>query len=534
MLERKSAGSSPGRVNSLSTAMVVPALILCILGTFYGCSEPRLYVVTDEPTATSVMGAPLSEEDAQTLSASENEARLKIAAGDLPGAIEEYKKQLSILPEHNVVPFKIATVYAQTADPEESLNWLAKSVDNGFANMGKLDNDPALEVLHGEKRMIQLYRQTRETMMALQGRIIRDQWSGPEKPIESYESLQALIAHFDHQKSLLELLKDVFLPREVTLRIQMNDRLEADSIQRYLEEHPAADDIEDAQLELLKIYQRYIQGPLGSEIAQNRLENGCRSYLERFPQGRHLAAVRYIQSEYHFINGMRRLSLSRSDEISRLVAEFRADLEDIVATSSGHPVAGQALVWLAELHTGTLYGNRDLDKARQCFTQLRNSYFEFPEVEKLAESRIFPLWLLTDGLPSFQLSDTNGNPLTPERFAGNVLLLDFWSTSSRAAQEELSNLKWIYEKYKPQGLEILGVSLDHAQRMPHQDFIKWLEINGITWPQYYDGKGQHNELAQLCRVASIPFTVLVDSTGKVVDVGLAGKDLEQALGELIN
>ena len=48
----------------------------------------------------------------------------------------------------------------------------------------------------------------------------------------------------------------------------------------------------------------------------------------------------------------------------------------------------------------------------------------------------------------------------------------------------------------------------------------------MTWPQYFDGKGWKNEIAQKYSVTSIPATYLIGKDGKVVGSNLRGVQLE--------
>ena len=72
----------------------------------------------------------------------------------------------------------------------------------------------------------------------------------------------------------------------------------------------------------------------------------------------------------------------------------------------------------------------------------------------------------------------------------------------------------------------MSVSLD-------KDKTPWLaaiEKDKLIWPNHVsDLKYWSNEVAKMYQVSSIPFTVLIDRDGNVIDTKLRSVELEQAL-----
>jgi peroxiredoxin len=88
----------------------------------------------------------------------------------------------------------------------------------------------------------------------------------------------------------------------------------------------------------------------------------------------------------------------------------------------------------------------------------------------------------------------------------------------------------LYNQYKTKGFEIYGVSLD-------QDAAKWkaaIIADNLTWQHVSDLKGWSSSAAQLYKVNSIPFTVLLDKDGRILEKGLRSHQLEVKLRELLN
>ena len=132
--------------------------------------------------------------------------------------------------------------------------------------------------------------------------------------------------------------------------------------------------------------------------------------------------------------------------------------------------------------------------------------------------------------PDFAETDLNGKALSIASRKGKVVLVDFWATWCGPCRAELPNVIKTYQAHHAQGFEIIGVSLD-TDRDKLNDFLK--QEAGMTWPQYFDGKGWSNKLAEKYGVLGIPFAVLVGPDGKIIGKDLRGDDLEKAVSKAL-
>lgn len=60
----------------------------------------------------------------------------------------------------------------------------------------------------------------------------------------------------------------------------------------------------------------------------------------------------------------------------------------------------------------------------------------------------------------FVLKDLEGNDVTLSAYKGHVIVLDFWATWCAPCKIEIPNFVELYERYRAQGLVVLGVSVD--------------------------------------------------------------------------
>ncbi|MCB1203453.1 MAG: TlpA family protein disulfide reductase [Verrucomicrobiae bacterium] len=122
-------------------------------------------------------------------------------------------------------------------------------------------------------------------------------------------------------------------------------------------------------------------------------------------------------------------------------------------------------------------------------------------------------------------TDLKGHEIDLSKMSDKVVLVDFWATWCGPCVAEMPNVIAAYEKYKDKGFEVIGISLDEDKGAVE----KFVSDRGVTWPQYFDGKGWENELAQRFGIGSIPATFLVGKGGKIVASNLRGPALEEAI-----
>jgi thiol-disulfide isomerase/thioredoxin len=107
---------------------------------------------------------------------------------------------------------------------------------------------------------------------------------------------------------------------------------------------------------------------------------------------------------------------------------------------------------------------------------------------------------------------TDGSPVNVASLRGKVVLLDFWATWCPPCREEVPNVVAAYNKYHAQGFEVVGISLDQSR----DSLDQFTAGNGMVWPQYFDGQGWGNSLAERFGIHSIPQMWLLDKQGRVV------------------
>jgi thiol-disulfide isomerase/thioredoxin len=125
----------------------------------------------------------------------------------------------------------------------------------------------------------------------------------------------------------------------------------------------------------------------------------------------------------------------------------------------------------------------------------------------------------------------SGAPVSTQRLKGKVVVVDFWATWCGPCVAEMPKMKSLYAEYRPRGAQFIGVSLD--QGGDGLDKLQaFVQENGITWPQYYQGNGWESEFSRSWGIRAIPTVFVVDQEGKVYSDKARGK-LESILPELL-
>ncbi|WIO74568.1 TlpA disulfide reductase family protein [Porticoccaceae bacterium LTM1] len=129
----------------------------------------------------------------------------------------------------------------------------------------------------------------------------------------------------------------------------------------------------------------------------------------------------------------------------------------------------------------------------------------------------------------FSGPDLDGNTISVSDYKGKVLLVDFWATWCGPCMKKVPELVALHNKYRDQGFEILGVSGDYEDEI--DNVISTVEENGMSWPNIYDNGVK--EAQTLNDVSYIPYTILLDKTGKARYFDLHGERLAGKIEELL-
>lgn len=113
--------------------------------------------------------------------------------------------------------------------------------------------------------------------------------------------------------------------------------------------------------------------------------------------------------------------------------------------------------------------------------------------------------------PDFALKNLDGENLRLSEYRGEVVLINFWSTTCGRCRAQLSFIDELFVAHRDQGFQVLSVSIDHDNGQTRKTAAD-LELN---FPVLFDN--QHI-VSKLYDLGSLPLTVLIDHHGQVRQV----------------
>lgn len=139
------------------------------------------------------------------------------------------------------------------------------------------------------------------------------------------------------------------------------------------------------------------------------------------------------------------------------------------------------------------------------------------------------LTLIGKTVPDFSTTDLDGKPISLQDYRGKVVLLDFWAVWCGPCIGEMPNVKKVYDTYKDEGFDIIGVSLDTDE----EKLRNYLKENDIQWRQIFSGQRWHSPLAQQYGINAIPAPWLIDRYGTLISHQARGRNLEQLVAKAV-
>ena len=119
--------------------------------------------------------------------------------------------------------------------------------------------------------------------------------------------------------------------------------------------------------------------------------------------------------------------------------------------------------------------------------------------------------LLEDG-STYQLTDLDGNPIRLDDLRGKVVWINFFASWCPPCQQETPILRELAERYRDQGLEVIGISV---QETSPDDLTEYAERYDLDYTIGFDASGH---IFRTYKAYALPTQFFIDPDGVIVTV----------------
>lgn len=122
--------------------------------------------------------------------------------------------------------------------------------------------------------------------------------------------------------------------------------------------------------------------------------------------------------------------------------------------------------------------------------------------------------------PVFRLTNASGKRVALDEFRGKPVVLNLWATECGGCIAELPAFKLMDERYKSQGLTVVGVSLDVAYSGLKSPADGWAKVNPFVKARdmNYSILLDDGSVEKSFKVSALPATYVLDRTGRIAAV----------------
>ncbi|GAA1970004.1 TlpA family protein disulfide reductase [Kitasatospora viridis] len=123
--------------------------------------------------------------------------------------------------------------------------------------------------------------------------------------------------------------------------------------------------------------------------------------------------------------------------------------------------------------------------------------------------------------PAIGGNDLEGKPIALSDYKGEVVVVNIWGSWCSPCRAEAKGLEQVYEKYKSQGVQFVGINTRDTDPTNAKRFE---DVNGISYPSIYDPDG--TQILKFPKGSlnpqSIPTTMVIDRQGRLAARAMKG------------
>jgi len=125
--------------------------------------------------------------------------------------------------------------------------------------------------------------------------------------------------------------------------------------------------------------------------------------------------------------------------------------------------------------------------------------------------------------PEFTLPDLQGGEMSLSSLRGKAVLVNFWGSWCGPCRKEMPSLEALYQRYRDQGLVVLGVSVQEEGWEQVREFLK---VVPVSFPIVLD---EGDKVSELYELLGVPETYFIDPDGNIADKVVGPQDYNQVV-----
>ena len=128
-----------------------------------------------------------------------------------------------------------------------------------------------------------------------------------------------------------------------------------------------------------------------------------------------------------------------------------------------------------------------------------------------------------------ELVDENGKTVQLSDYVkpGQYNMVEFWASWCGPCRGESPHLRHVYDAYGKgkDAFNMISVSIDDKEK----DWKQALKEENMKWTQLCDLKGWKGEVINKYKIQGVPFCLILDKEGRIIDHGVRGSELDVVL-----
>ncbi len=115
--------------------------------------------------------------------------------------------------------------------------------------------------------------------------------------------------------------------------------------------------------------------------------------------------------------------------------------------------------------------------------------------------------------------------------SGQYNMVEFWASWCGPCRGEIPHLRHVYDIYGKgeDAFNMISISIDNKE----DDWKKALKEEEMKWVQLCDPKGFEGSVVNKYKIRGIPFCLILDREGRIIDHGVRGAELDVVLVDLL-